>query len=103
MEIQYIKSAEEFEQIKKENEFLVVDFFSEDCPPCEKLAPIYERMATIFPTVKFTKIFRQGLRPLAELLGVSGSPTVVFFKSGAIQEERLSGEIKENDLVFRFL
>ena len=100
MEIQYIKSAEEFEQIKKENEFLVVDFFSEDCPPCEKLAPIYEKMATIFPTVKFTKIFRQGLRPLAELLGVSGSPTVVFFKSGAIQEERLSGEIKENDLVF---
>lgn len=99
MEIKYIESEAEFEAIKKDNELLVVDFFSEDCPPCEKLAPIYEKMAGFFPSIKFVKIFRQGLRPLAESLSVSGSPTVLFFKAGAIQEARLSGEIQEDNFV----
>lgn len=96
MEITYLKKTEEFDILKQEHSLLVLDFYSEDCPPCEKLAPIYERMAKVFPKIKFIKAFRQENRELALSLGVSGSPTVLFFKNGELLDDRLSGEIEEN-------
>jgi len=42
--------------------------------------------------VRFLKIFRQGNRDLAGKLGVSGSPTLLFFKSGREVGARMSGE-----------
>lgn len=78
---------------------VVLDFFSTECPPCEALAPKYEAVAEQFAgKVKFFKIFRQGNRDLATRLGVTGSPTLVFFKGGAEVGERMTGEIKRTDL-----
>jgi thiol-disulfide isomerase/thioredoxin len=72
---------------------VVLDFFSTECPPCEALAPKFEAVAEQFAgKVRFLKVFRQGNRDLATRLGVSGSPTLVFFKGGAEVGERLSGE-----------
>ncbi len=96
MKITYLKSSDEFNILKQSNSLLVLDFYSEDCPPCEKLAPIYEKMAQVFPSIMFVKAFRQQNRELALSLGVSGSPTVLFFKDGELLENRLSGEIEEN-------
>jgi len=96
MEIIYLKNSEEFETLKKKHSLLVLDFYSDECPPCEKLAPIYEKMAKVFPSILFVKAFRQQNRELALSLGVSGSPTVLFFKDGEILEFRLSGEIEED-------
>jgi len=98
MNITYLKSVDEFEKLKSTYNFLVLDFYSEDCPPCEKLAPLYEKMAQSFSELKFVKIFRQEHRALAESLGVSGSPTVLFFKDGVVLEKRLSGYIEEAEL-----
>jgi thioredoxin reductase (NADPH) len=98
MEISYLETDLELEQWKKDYPLVVVDFFSDDCPPCEKLAPIYEKMAKNFPAVKFVKVFRQQHRDLAKLLEVSGSPTVLFFKEGQLQTSRLSGDIAEHEL-----
>ncbi|HEY3450752.1 MAG TPA: thioredoxin family protein [Myxococcales bacterium] len=76
---------------------VVVDFFSTECPPCEALAPKFEAMADKYGTqVRFLKIFRQGNRELADKLGVSSSPTLIFFKSGKEQGERLTGEIQRS-------
>ena len=73
---------------------VVLDFFSTECPPCEALAPKFEAVAEQFAgKVRFVKIFRQGNRELAQRLGVSGSPTLVFYdRAGKEQGERLSGE-----------
>ena len=98
MNIKYIESKEEFEELKKSHELLVLDFYSDDCPPCEKLAPIYEKLSSVFLNVTFLKIFRQKNRELAASLGVSGSPTVLFFKNGELLDIRLSGEIDEEKL-----
>lgn len=98
MEIIYLNSESEFELLKKAWPILVVDFYSDECPPCEKLVPIYKKMAKSFPVAKFVKVFRQKNRALAESLNVSGSPTVLFFKSGKLLDERLSGYINEEDL-----
>lgn len=78
---------------------VVVDFFSTECPPCEALAPKYEAVADQFAgRVAFLKIFRQGSRELATKLNVTGSPTLLFFKNGQEQGQRLTGEIKRSEI-----
>jgi len=78
---------------------VVLDFFSTECPPCEALAPKYEAVADQFAgRVAFIKIFRQGNRELATKLNVTGSPTLVFFKNGQEQGQRLTGEIKRSEI-----
>jgi thiol-disulfide isomerase/thioredoxin len=73
---------------------VVLDFFSTECPPCEALAPKFEAVAEQFAgKVRFLKVFRQGNRDLAQKLGVTGSPTLVFFdRAGKELGERLGGE-----------
>ncbi len=99
---EYVK---EIDQSQYDSEVLaaatpvVLDFFSTECPPCEALAPKYEAVAEQFAgKVKFYKIFRQGNRDLAARLGVSGSPTLVFFKNGQESGERMTGDIKRTEL-----
>jgi thioredoxin reductase (NADPH) len=98
MKITVIETEAQVREAIKTHPQLVVDFFSTECPPCEKLAPIFERMADRFPEVHFTKIFRQPVKPFAQSLGVSGSPTLLFYKNGQLQEKRFSGEISETEL-----
>jgi len=87
-------SADEFENdLKNVKGLIALDFFSEDCPPCAQLAPIYMRMAEKFPEVKLVKMLRQTNRALAEKFGVKGSPTVLFFRNGEEVGQRLSGYI----------
>jgi thioredoxin reductase (NADPH) len=99
MEITYLKKSEDFTALKETNQFIVLDFFSDECPPCEKLAPIYEKMAEKFPSILFVKAFRQENRALAESFGISGSPTVIFFKDGVKLDYQLSGYIEESELL----
>ena len=79
---------------------VVVDFYSTECPPCDALAPKFESIAGLFKDhARFVKIFRQGNRPLAEKLGVTSSPTVLFFEDGKEIGIRLSGGIKRAELL----
>lgn len=82
---------------------VVLDFYSTECPPCEALAPKLEAVAEAYAgRARFLKIFRQGNRALATRLGVTGSPTLVFFKRGVEIGERMTGEeIKRSALKAR--
>jgi thioredoxin-like negative regulator of GroEL len=76
-----------------ETQPVVLDFYSTECPPCEALAPKLEAVAEQFTgRARFVKIFRQGNRDLAQRLGVTGSPTLVFFEGGREVGERMGGE-----------
>ncbi len=98
MEVTQLKNEEEFRETIGKFPITIVDFYSTECPPCEKLAPVYSRLAEEYPDVRFTKIFRQENRPLAASLEVSGSPTLLFFCHGKVQDKRLTGEIDEREL-----
>ncbi len=64
------------------------------------LAPKFESLAAIYgKDIKFLKVFRQQNRDLAERLGVSGSPTLVFFDHGKEVGIRLSGGIKRSEIM----
>jgi thiol-disulfide isomerase/thioredoxin len=91
--VKEIGQADYEREVLQSGEPVVLDFFSTECPPCEALAPKFEAVAEQFAgKVRFLKVFRQGNRDLATRLGVSGSPTLVFFKGGTEVGERLSGE-----------
>jgi thiol-disulfide isomerase/thioredoxin len=91
--VKEISQADYEREVLQSREPVVLDFFSTECPPCEALAPKFDAVADQFAgKARFLKIFRQGNRELAARLGVSGSPTLVFFKGGAEVGERLSGE-----------
>lgn len=86
-------NADKFEnEVLQSEKPVIVDFFSDECPPCEVLAPIYEKMAEKYGDhIKFVKILRQENRELAQSLNVTSSPTVLFFKAGREVGSRLSG------------
>ncbi len=86
-------NADKFEQEVLNSKIpVIVDFYSEDCAPCEVLAPIYLKMAEKYGDyIKFIKMLRQENREFAKSLNVSSSPTVLFFKDGHEVGSRLNG------------
>lgn len=98
MPIIHLRNGEEFAEILNSHPAVVADFYSTECPPCEALAPIYEKMSEVHADVTFVKIMRQDNRDLAESYYVMSSPTVLFFRDGKLLDTRLSGRIAEPEL-----
>ena len=95
-------NASDFEKEVLKGGKVVVDFYSTECPPCEALAPKFEAMAALYgEKIKFVKIFRQGNRELATELGVSTSPTLIFFEDGKQILDTISGGIKKSEIIER--
>lgn len=86
-------NSDEFQKEVLESKLpVIVDFYSEDCAPCEVLAPIYEKMAEKYGEhIKFIKILRQANRDFAKSINVSSSPTVLFYNGGKEVGSRLNG------------
>lgn len=85
--------AHEFEHtVLKSETPVIVDFYSDDCPPCDVLAPIYKKMAARYGQhIRFVKMHRQNNKEFARGIGVTGSPTVLFFDQGREVGSRLNG------------
>jgi thioredoxin reductase (NADPH) len=97
--IAYITAAE-YEKEVLQAKAVVLDFYSTECPPCEALAAKFEPLSEIYGRdVKFLKLFRQENRELAQKLGVSSSPTLLFYKDGKQVGDQLSGGIKRSEIV----
>jgi putative thioredoxin len=67
---------------------VVVDFFSDWCPPCQILGPILERLVKEYDG-KFilAKVNVEGARQASEKYGVRSIPSVKMFKDGKIVDE----------------
>lgn len=86
---------------------VVVDIWSNGCQPCMALVPTIKRLACKYDgKVKIAQLNVGVGRKSAAKLGVRGTPTVLFFKNGALKE-RVVGfrgqhyfeEIIEEDLL----
>jgi len=94
-----IIAAEYDEKVLKRRGLAIVDFYSQDCSPCEALAPKFEFFADLYhEEIAFYKIFRQGDREHSRALGVKSSPTLLFYKDGREVAPRLSGAIKKSEI-----
>lgn len=93
-------NADQFESTVLGAALAVVDFYSTECPPCEDLATKFEPLSEIYgDDVAFVKIYRQGNRDLATKLGVTGSPTLLFFQNGKEVGPKLAGGIKRSRIM----
>lgn len=95
-------NAADFQQEVLGGEKVILDFYSTECPPCEALAPKFEALSELYgKKIKFLKIFRQGNRELATELGVSSSPSLLFFDNGKQILDMISGGIKKSEMIER--
>ena len=93
--ITYIDTAAYEREVLSSPKPVVVDFYSNECPPCEALAAKFEPLADLYgEDIKFVKIFRQENREIAEKLGVRSSPTLIFYRDGERVGEMLTGGVK---------
>ena len=94
-----ITSTEYDTMVLNERGLVIVDFYSQDCSPCEALAPKFEFFADLYgDAISFRKIFRQGDREHSLALGVRSSPSLLFYRDGKEVAPRLSGAIKKSDI-----
>ena len=52
------------------------------CPPCKRIAPIFEKMADVNPDVVFVKVDVDDASDVAEHFGIKAMPTFKFIKLG---------------------
>ena len=84
---------------------VLVDFWSEGCPPCRQIAPVIDELSTENEgAAKVGKVNVSENMDLAVKYGISGVPTILLFKGGdvvarqvgAAPKDRLQSMISEN-------
>ena len=95
------------QEVRKSDIPVVVDVWSDGCQPCMVLIPTIKRLAGKYEgRVKVAQLNVGAGPKSAAKLGVRGTPTVLFFKNGAVVErvvgmrgQHFYEEIIEEDLL----
>jgi thioredoxin 1 len=81
----YHLNKENFEEIIKNNEKVVVDFWASWCMPCKMVAPIFEKIAEKYKNeIIFTKLNVDENPDIASEFGIMSIPTFLVFKNGEV-------------------
>lgn len=65
------------------DKLVVIDCFASWCPPCQQIAPVFERLASDYPNVVFIKLNADSIpASIKTELSIWVLPTFVFFKDG---------------------
>lgn len=83
------------------DKLVVIDFTSKNCPPCKKVAPLYEELSEseeFSEMVKFLKVDVDENPDAVAKYQVTGWPTFIFIKQGQVQTEIVGGKLAEATL-----
>jgi thioredoxin len=74
----------DFEELVEKSEIpVLVDFGATWCPPCKMIEPIVERISSEYDgKLKVYQVNTDNDPGLAQRFGITGVPTLIFFKSG---------------------
>merc|ERR1719265_1622258 len=64
-------------------QLVVVDFTASWCGPCQRIAPVFAKLADEMPDVKFVKVDVDENEETAAACGIQAMPTFQFYKGGA--------------------
>ena len=86
-------------EVLNSDKITIVDFFADWCGPCRKLSPIIEEVEQeLADKAKFTKINTDDNIDLAKEYQISGIPTLLVFKNGALVE-RMVGLMPKSSII----
>lgn len=102
-------SKDNFDEMLKNNEILLIDFWAEWCGPCKNFGPVFEKVSEKHEDIAFAKCNTEKAPELAGAFGVRSIPTVAVFRDsvllylqpGALPEnalEDLIGQVKGLDM-----
>ncbi len=57
----------------------IVDFYTSDCPSCEKFIPVFEEVSDMYEDYTFVKVNLDDDLMLAERFGISHIPAIMKF------------------------
>lgn len=61
---------------------VILMFYSETCPPCHRMSPIIDAVASILPQFIFIKIERKSFPDLRTAYNITSVPTLIFLRNG---------------------
>ena len=80
--IKIINSTQEFDDMIKQNRYVLVDFWATWCAPCRMVAPVIEK-------IKVAKVDVDEQQELAIRYGIQSIPTVILFKEGRVASKEI--------------
>jgi len=97
--IKHLDHADDFEALRAEERFVLVDFYADWCPPCRMLAPELEQVgAKMGHELLIVKVDVDAHQELARQYGVSGIPHLILYRNGKRLGTR-SGYYSQDDLL----
>ena len=90
-----VETIEEFDNLLKENEKVLVDFYADWCGPCKMMAPVVEELAEEKLDVTFAKVNVDNLGDVAQRYGIMSIPTLILFKDGEFASQTVGFQPKE--------
>jgi len=89
------------EEVLKSDKLVLVDFYSNWCPPCKAMEPIIEKIAENYSDkIKVCKLNVDEGRLTASQYGIEAIPTFLFFKAGQVID-KIVGAVPEQVLAER--
>ena len=91
-------NTENFEkEVIKSDKPVLIDYFADWCSPCKMMGPVFEKVSSEFPKIKFAKLDVQSNQSLAREHNVSGIPCLILFINGK-EKDRITGYLPEDQL-----
>ena len=88
--IKIINSTQEFDDLIKQNRYVLVDFWATWCAPCRMVAPVIEKIADEYSEkVVVAKVDVDEQQELAIRYGIQTIPTIIFFKEGKLASKEI--------------
>ncbi len=96
-------TAEKFNDLVSNNDFVIVDFWAPWCGPCKGFAPVYEELSEKYPDIVFAKVNTEEEQQLAGEFQIRSIPTLMIFREqvilyaqpGALQGSQLEQVIEQ--------